>query len=95
MFYPEHLRLTNSCCIKLVEEDVLHTINENKRFFDPNCKEITSCLCFTLFEKVNNSYCLKLVEEDVFYIINENKRFFDLNCEKFNNAVVRLSQIQN
>ena len=26
--------------LKLVEEDVLHTKNENKKLFDPNCEKI-------------------------------------------------------
>ena len=41
MFYPFHdentLKVNNSYCQKLDEEGALHTINENKRSFDPNC----------------------------------------------------------
>ena len=43
MFYPfpdeNALKVSNSYCQKLVEEGILYTINENKRFFDPNCEE--------------------------------------------------------
>ena len=44
IFYPLRnvLKVNNSCCQKLVEETVLHTINENERFFDPNCEEINN-----------------------------------------------------
>ena len=43
MFYPfldeNVLKINNSYCQKLVEEGVLHTINKNKSFLHPNCKE--------------------------------------------------------
>ena len=34
------LKVNYGYCQKLVEEGALHTINENKRFFDPNSEEI-------------------------------------------------------
>ena len=46
MFYPFRnenvLKVNNSYCQELVEEGVLHTINENKRFFDPNCEKTSN-----------------------------------------------------
>ena len=56
MFYPfpdeNALKVNNSYCQKLVEEGVLHTINENKRFFDPNCKETNNA--FVKLSQVQN-----------------------------------------
>ena len=46
------LKVSNSYCQKLVEEGVLLTINEDKRFFDPNCEEINHA--FVRLSQVRN-----------------------------------------
>ena len=62
MFYPfrdeNPLKVNNSYCQKLDEEGVLHTINENKRFFDPDCEEINNA-----FVRLSQDYFTELNEE--------------------------------
>ena len=56
MLYPfrdeNDLKVSNSYCQKLAEEGVLHTINENKTFFDSNCEEINNA--FVRVSQVRN-----------------------------------------
>ena len=69
------LKVNNSYCQKL-DEGVLHTINENKRFFDLNCEEINNI--FVRLSQVRNeiSDVDLSVDYDDSYLTEKNEEVY-------------------
>ena len=93
MVYPfrdeNALKVNNIYCQKLVEEGVLHTIRENKRFFDPNCEEIINAF---VRNKIRNK--ISDVDFSVDYDDNYLNDFKHQNCltkKKVNSVNVFIS----
>ena len=68
------MKVNDTCCQKLVEEALLHTINEDERFFDPNCEEINNT--FVRLSQIRNEI------SDVDFSVDYDDDYLAINNEE-------------